>query len=176
MRQVILLTGEPGCGKTTLIKKVLANLSLPAGGFYTQEVREGGTRKGFEIVTLDGRRAILAHVNIRGAKRIGKYGVNLATLDGLAVPTLLQAIHSHKIVIVDEIGPMELLSERFRDAVMQMIQSDATVLGTIVQRRTPFTDQIKAFPGVLIIQVRPDNRNELPQQIIERLNPKCQTQ
>jgi len=169
MRQVILLTGEPGCGKTTLIRRVLANLSYPAGGFYTQQVREGGTRKGFEIVTLDGRRAILAHVNIRGPKRIGKYGVNLTALDGLAVPALLQAIHSHKIVIVDEIGPMELLSERFRDAVMRMMQSDTTVLGTLVQRSTPFTDQIKAFPGVVLIQVKPDNRDELPEQIIKRL-------
>ena len=78
MRQVILSTGDPGCGKTTLIQHVLAELSVPAGGFYTQEVREGGTRKGFEIITLDGRRAILAHVNIRGPKKVGKYGVNLA--------------------------------------------------------------------------------------------------
>lgn len=57
MRLVILLTGDPGCGMTTLIQRVLADLSLPVGGFYTQEVREGRTRKGFEIITLDGRRA-----------------------------------------------------------------------------------------------------------------------
>jgi nucleoside-triphosphatase len=73
------------------------------------------------------------------------------------------------MVIVDEIGPMELLSERFRDAVMRMMQSNATVLGTIVQRSTPFTDQIKLFPGVVLIQVRPDNRDELPEQIIEQM-------
>lgn len=166
MRQVILLTGEPGCGKTTLIRQVLADLSLPVGGFYTQEVREGEIRKGFEIVTLDGRRAILAHINIRGPKRVGKYGVNLAALDGLAVTSLQQAVNSHKIVIIDEIGPMELLSDRFRDAVMRTMQSDATVVGTIVKRSNPFADQIKSLPHVILIEVHPDNRDTLVSHIL----------
>lgn len=166
MRQVILLTGEPGCGKNTLIQRMLADLSLPAGGFYTQEVREGGTRKGFEIITLDGRRAILAHVNIRGPKKVDKYGVNLAALDGLAVISLQQAVNVHKIVIVDEIGPMELLSERFREVVMRTMQNDATVLGTIVKRSNPFTDQIKSLPQVTLIEVHPDNRQALVSHVL----------
>ncbi len=109
MRQVIVLTGDPGCGKTTLIRRVLTDISVPVGGFYTQEVREGGTRKGFEIITLDGRRAILAHVNTRSPKRVGKYGVNLAALDTLAIPSVQQAVNLRQIVIIDELGPMELL-------------------------------------------------------------------
>jgi len=169
MRQVILLTGEPGCGKSTLIQRVLADLSLPTGGFYTQEVREDGTRKGFEIITLDGRRAILAHVNIRGPKKVGKYGVNLAALDGIAVTALQQAAHLHEVVVIDEIGPMEFLSERFRDVVMRTMQSDATVLGTIVKRSAPFTDQIKALPQVTLIEVHPENRDTLSSHILDLL-------
>jgi nucleoside-triphosphatase len=169
MRQVILLTGEPGSGKTTMIQRVLARLSVPAGGFYTQEVREKGTRTGFELVTLDGRRAVLAHVNLQSRKRVGKYGVNLAVLDTLAVASIQEAASERKIIVIDEIGPMEILSERFRDAVMQVLQNGSTVLGTIVERSTPFTDQIKALLGVVVIQVRPDNRDALLEQIVMQM-------
>ena len=74
MNRVILLTGRPGSGKTTLIWRVLARLTKPAGGFYTQEIRESGRRVGFEIITLDGERDTLAHVNINSEHRISKYG------------------------------------------------------------------------------------------------------
>jgi nucleoside-triphosphatase len=80
MGNTILLTGLPGCGKTTLIRKVISRSSTPTGGFYTQESREpyynpaNGIRKGFEIITLDGRRGILAHVDIHDPMRVGKYG------------------------------------------------------------------------------------------------------
>jgi nucleoside-triphosphatase len=100
---------------------------------------------------LDGRRAILAHVNLRGPKKVGKYGVNLATLDTLATTSIQQAVNLRKIVVIDEIGPMEILSKRFRDVVMRTLQSEATVLGAIVKRSTPFTDQIKTSPGVTLL-------------------------
>lgn len=147
MGKAILLTGNPGCGKTTLIERVISQLSTPVGGFYTQEIRERGVRKGFEIVTLDGQRGILAHINIQSPKKVGKYGVNISALDTIAVASIQAAVAEQKIVVIDEIGPMEMLSERFCQAVMRTLESDTTVLGTIVTRRTPFTDQIKALLG-----------------------------
>ena len=86
MSRVILLTGRPGCGKTTLIRRVLANYRGDAGGFYTQEIREGGVRKGFEIITLDGDRGILAHVDFPGKQRVGKYRLDPDTFERLAIP------------------------------------------------------------------------------------------
>ena len=56
------LTGRPGCGKTTIIRKVLVELARNAGGFYTQEIRERGSRKGFSLVTIDGREDVKADV------------------------------------------------------------------------------------------------------------------
>jgi nucleoside-triphosphatase len=64
---VLLLTGKPGTGKTALIKEALAGTTLRVNGFYTEEIRTGGTRQGFKIVTLDGQEATLAHVGIAGS-------------------------------------------------------------------------------------------------------------
>lgn len=167
MNTVILITGAPGSGKTTIIRNVLSKLSMPAGGFYTQEIRQAGVRQGFEIVTLDGERGVLAHVDICSRHRIGKYGVDIDALEGLAVPAILDAAAQGKLVVIDEIGPMEILSDRFRQAVLDVLDSQAPVLASIVQRSTPFTDHIKSRAGVTLLEVRRDNRQAL---LVEVLN------
>jgi nucleoside-triphosphatase len=169
MGKAILLTGCPGCGKTTLIRRLLADLTRPADGFFTQEIRVGGIRLGFEIIALDGRRGVLAHVDIRSRYRIGKYGVDLTVLDTLGVGAIQQAVHSGWLVVIDEIGPMEILSERFRHCVVRALESSAPILGTIVQHSTPFADWVKARPEVTIIEVRRDNRDALIQNLATRL-------
>ena len=176
MKNKILLTGSPGCGKTTLISKVLSQLSIPASGFYTREIRQRGTRQGFRVVTLDGRRGILAHVNIRGPKRVGKYGVDTDSLDNLAVPAIYQGIKSGCLVVVDEIGPMEIISSLFRQAVLDALDSDVDVFGSIVRRSIPFTDKIKSRLDVTVLVVTPKNRRSLIDHILARfraepLNP-----
>ncbi len=169
MAKAILLTGRPGSGKTTLIRRVLARLPVPAGGFYTEEIREQGVRRGFAIVTLDEQRGVLAHVNLRGGPHIGKYGVDTAALDRLGVPAIEQAMNQGQLVVIDEIGSMELLSRRFCQVVEQLLHSQATVLGTITRRSNPFTDQIREMAGVTIIDVRPDNRDALVERVLDLL-------
>lgn len=166
----ILLTGAPGSGKTTLIRRVAERFDRPAGGFYTQEIRAGSVRRGFEIVTLDGRRGTLAHVDIRGGPRVSKYGVDLDTLDTLAVAAIHEAIAAGGLVVIDEIGPMEILSARFQQAVLEALHSPSPVLGTIVQRPQPFADRVKALPGVSLLHVHRDSREELLARILEELD------
>ena len=163
----ILLTGRPGCGKTTLIRKVISRFPGPMAGFYTQEIRFAGVRAGFELLTLDGQRAVMAHVDIRSSHRVGKYGVYIGVLDELAVPALYQGLDENGLLIIDEIGPMEILSHHFRQAVMDVLQSPVRVLGSIVRRSIPFTDAIKSRPNIELIDVRLDNREQLVTDLID---------
>jgi nucleoside-triphosphatase len=166
---LILLTGHPGVGKTTAIKRILAQLPRPVGGFYTEEVRENGRRSGFRIVTLNGRDGMLAHVNIRSQYRIGPYGVDLAVVDNLAVDSIQRATAEGQLVLIDEIGPMELFSDRFCQTVMRVLQSDSSVLGTIVRRSHPIADEIKALTNLTVMEVTIKNRDTISGYILETL-------
>ena len=168
MDQHILITGRPGSGKTTLVRHVVDQLSYPAHGFYTEEIRQEGRRQGFALVTLAGRRGLLAHVQRSGPPRVGKYGVDVSTLHQLGVKSIEQAIEQDGLIVIDEIGPMELLSDSFREIVQRALDGNGPVLATIASRSLPFTDQIKARPDVTLFTVSPVNRDRLATQVIER--------
>jgi len=163
------LTGKPGTGKTVLIKEALARTKVRAGGFYTDEIRVGGTRQGFRIVTLDGREAILAHVRISSPYRVGKYGVDADSLNRVGVCALRRAVKEADLVVIDEIGKMELLSPQFEDAVMQALSSGKKLLGTIMLNPHPFADQIKRQPEVQTLTITTDNRTEIVSEVLDWL-------
>ena len=161
MTRKVLLTGRPGCGKTTLIKRVVNELARPAGGFYTEEIRERGARVGFKIVTLAGEETVLSHVDFKTANRIGKYGLDLSGLETIGVAALRRAVAARHLVVIDEIGPMEIRSRVFCGAVNEALDSNVPVLGTISVRPNPFTNAIKSRHDVTIIEVRRSNRDQL---------------
>jgi nucleoside-triphosphatase len=171
MTRKLLLTGRPGCGKTTLIKCVVNKLALPAGGFYTAEIRERGQRVGFKLVTLDGEEAVFAHMNFKTPQHLGKYGLDLAALDTVGVDSLREAVRARKLVVIDEIGPMEIRSAIFREAVNEALESGTPVLATITARSFPFTDAIKKRPDVTMIEVRLNNRDQLVTELSDPLMP-----
>src|SRR5437762_9352317 len=113
----VLLTGRPGCGKTTLIKRVVDRLPQGSGGFYTEEIRTNRTRAGFKIVTLDGSQVVFAHVDFKTRERVGKYGLDLSALEAVGVKAVQDAVQAQRLVVIDEIGPMEIRSRKFREAV-----------------------------------------------------------
>jgi nucleoside-triphosphatase len=164
-----LLTGRPGVGKTTCLRRVLEQLGRPAGGFLTEEVRQGGTRVGFALITLDGRRETLAHVARKGSPRVGKYGVDLGALDRVGIPAIRAAVGAGRLVVIDEIGKMELASAAFRAAVEEALASPAPVLGTVMAASHPWADRIKAAPGVALIEVTTANRERLPARLRDSL-------
>ena len=161
----VLLTGAPGVGKTTIIKRAVRRLGDRAGGFFVEEMREAGRRKGFRLITLDNRQGVLAELGSESEHRVGEYGLQLSTLDEIGVAALRAALGAGKVIIADEIGPMEVQSELFVETVKECLDSKYPVLGTIGRQTHPFLDAIRARTDTLVIEVTKDNRDELLDRI-----------
>lgn len=161
-----MLTGRPGTGKTSLVKEALDSTSIKCGGFYTEEIRTGSSRQGFRIVTLDGQSAILAHVDSPSPHRVSKYGIDINNFNRVGVTALRQATQENSLIVIDEIGKMELLSEEFQQAVTQAMSGNSRVLGTIMSGYHPFAVEIKHLPGVKTLQVTENNRRQVLAEIL----------
>lgn len=171
MGRTLLLTGRSGIGKTTIIKAVAEALGERAGGFTTEEIRGPGGRKGFRLVTLDGQETVMAHVSLRGPghPQVGRYGVDVAAIERVGVVALHRAMQRGQIVVIDEIGKMELYCRPFKDAVLQAIGGPCTVLATVMSKPNPWVDALKALPQVEVWEVTAGNRVEMPKRVAEWL-------
>ncbi|MCL0040816.1 NTPase [Thermodesulfovibrionales bacterium] len=156
----ILVTGPPRCGKSTLIEKVILRIEKPMTGFFTREIKEKGERVGFSVITLDGKKGVLAHQNIRSRCRVGKYGINLADIDRIAVPSIMP-VKPDEIVVIDEIGKMECFSPLFRQALIRILDSKHRVIGSISQKGDRFIQKIKERDDVVLTHVSKKNRDRL---------------
>jgi len=154
----ILLTGPPRSGKSTLIEKVVKRVKRPATGFFTRELREKGKRVGFLIDTLDGKRGLLAHQNIKSRYRVGKYGVNLKDLDQIAVPAMIPSTVD-QLIVVDEIGKMECFSRLFRKTLLQVISLENQVIGSIAIKGDRFIQTIKSRDDVTLVFITQTSRD-----------------
>ncbi len=164
----VLVSGPPGCGKTTLIEKVVRAIHVPVAGFITREIREKGNRVGFSIETMTGGKATLAHVDFDGPFRVGRYGVSIEALEAIAVPSLLPQ-SGNILIVIDEIGKMECLSPSFQKAVLHAMDSSNRVLASIAQKGSPFIEGIKARKDVLLLKMSAANREALAASIISEL-------
>jgi len=161
----ILVTGPPGCGKSTLIEKVINRMEKPVNGFFTREIKESGRRVGFSINTVDGREGILAHQNIRSQLRVGKYGVNIEDIDSIAVSAMIPA-HREQVIVIDEIGKMECFSDLFKKTLIQVLDSPNCVIGSIALKGGPFIQGIKNRDDVTVSSVTPETRDSLVEEIL----------
>ena len=143
----ILLTGHPGSGKTTSVRGVVERLRgrVPMSGFYTEEIREDGRRVGFQGVTLDGKAFPLAHVRFGGTLRVGPYGVDLSGLESLGIDALSPA-DPRTLVVLDEIGKMECLSEAFKARVAQLLDDDTPLIATVAAVGVGFVKRVRNNP------------------------------
>jgi nucleoside-triphosphatase len=165
----ILITGLPGSGKTTLIRKIAAELAeYDPVGFYTQEIRVHGTRQGFELVSFSGLHRILSHVTIKSPHRIGKYGVDTAGFEDFLAALPVRDTR-HRLVIIDEIGKMECTSPLFRVMAGEILASDTPSIATIAARGDRFIEGIKQREDATTIFLTEKNRDELTARVVDNV-------
>jgi nucleoside-triphosphatase len=167
----LLLIGAPGVGKTTVIRRVAAQLETrQLRGFYTEEIREGGERSGFRLLGFQGQERVIAHTAFPKSHRVGKYGVDVAAVDDAAA--LLAPDPAARAYLVDEIGKMECLSEQFVSAMRVLLAGRTPVVATVALRGAGFIAEAKSVPEALIWEVTHAIRDELPVRVASWLTEK----
>lgn len=174
-KRLLFLTGAPGSGKTTILLKVadaLRSKGYSIGGMLTREVRSCGKRIGFQIIDIESsREGWLAHVNLKTGPKIGRYRVNLEDLHSIGVTAIMNAVKRSDIVLIDEIGPMELFSEKFKAVVRRAIESEKIVIGSVHWKmKSKIIQEIKRCDDAEIYAVTLNNRDELPKIIIAQVS------
>ncbi|MBS7624934.1 NTPase [Candidatus Bathyarchaeota archaeon] len=173
-RRHIFLTGPPRIGKTTVVLKIVEDLKrrgVKVGGMISQEILEEGVRVGFKILDLEsGAEGILAHIRQKNGPQVGKYRVHLGDLERVGVGAIVRACKISDLVVVDEVGPMELYSKAFKEAVLMALDGNKPLLGTIHYRaENSFVERIRKRGDIEIIVVTHNNRDALPRLISERI-------
>ena len=162
----IFISGKPGVGKTTLLKKIsdiLKKRNVKFGGFITLEIREHGKRKGFEIIDITtGKREVFASIDFNHS-RVGKYGVSVKRFEEVAVPAVERGIKSG-LLLIDEIGRMEMKSLWFSEKIREILNSEIHLLATLHRN---YVDHFKRFGDIYILTF--DNRNLILNKIFKKL-------
>jgi nucleoside-triphosphatase len=162
---LVLLTGPPGVGKTTALRRTLALLEVaPLRGFYTEEVRSGGVRQGFRLVTFDGEARTIADAGRAGAPRVGKYGVDVAAIEAVS-RRVLGPDAGVALFVIDEIGKMECLAAGFVAAVRGLLARSCPLLATVALRGEGLIEEVKRDPRARLVPLTRANRDRVPGEV-----------
>jgi nucleoside-triphosphatase len=174
----MLLTGPPRAGKTTLAGRLadeLPAVGVAVGGFLTREIRDDGERVGFTVEEIGGSSALLAHVALPVGPVVGRYHVDVAAFEGLALPAVQRATRRGGVVIIDELGQMELFSSAFISSFNRLLDQAVPLVATVHARQHPVTDAIKQRSDVELLEVQPGHADRLLTYMIARLSPQLGT-
>ena len=177
-KRLLLLTGNPGIGKTTVLMKTISALKekgTSVGGMVSREVREGGARVGFELLDLSsGRRGWLAHVNQKTGPQVGRYRVNSGDLDFIGARAIAEAVENCDAIAIDEIGPMELFSAKFKEAVRKALESRKLVMAVVHWKASDrLIREAKSREDAETFTVTWGNRDGLPEALAEKAVQFC---
>jgi nucleoside-triphosphatase len=172
-KRVLLITGSPGVGKTTILTEAVETLEkegLKVGGMISREVRADGIRIGFEIVDLtSSKRGWLAQVSNGNGPQIGKYIVNLEDLEAIGAKSIIEAVGNCDVVVIDEIGPMELFSWKFKEAVVAALESQGLVLAVVHWKASDrFLIEVRSREDAEIFVATRENREKLVEIITSK--------
>jgi nucleoside-triphosphatase len=165
-----LITGLPGTGKTTFFRRLVQELRyLNPVGFYTAEIRKGRARLGFSLYSLDGRTGTLAHVDFRSGYQVGKYGVDVAGFEAFIDPLPVLAPETG-LVMIDEIGKMECLSDIFTKIISDILNSEKPLVATIAQKGGGLIAELKKRSDVQLFTLTRENQDDLLEKICSVLS------
>ncbi|MEM0266796.1 MAG: NTPase [Archaeoglobaceae archaeon] len=159
----VAVTGRPGIGKTTLCLKVYEALKskMKISGFITMEERDKGVRVGFKLVDLASNRSSqLARVG-KGKVMVGKYEVLVGSLENFLRDLDLGC----DLVIIDEVGPMELKSKAFVSLVESLLERENLLFTVHYKADHPLIERIKKSFTVYVIDEK--NRNSVAEEIVK---------
>ena len=169
MTKNIFITGPPGIGKTSLIKRLIKDLGpLIVRGFFIEEIIENNVCKGFRVVTMELRDQILGHVYIEGPHRMAGFGINVEGFEKLVLPQLKIA-QEVDLYIIDEIGRMECLSGKFCEQVKQIMNSPIPLIATLAGSEIPDMFHLKNRKDVSVLQVTQKNKEHLWKNVLLEL-------
>ncbi|MFQ5908731.1 MAG: NTPase [Thermoplasmata archaeon] len=165
------ITGLPNAGKTYALLKVIEMLEDAGGqvgGMVTEPIFKDGRRQGFWVTDwVTKEREVLASPEIQSKVMVGPHGVDIEALNGIGVAAVRRATEGADIVVVDEVGKMEMESEEFVEAVKDALDSEKPVILTLHKKsRNPLLQDIRRRDDVRILEVTPVNRNLLPYKIV----------
>ncbi len=168
-QQKILLTGAPGCGKTTVVRKLAELLkTVRLAGFYTEEICDGKQRTGFQAHTFDDQEALLSSIHHKSWVSGGRYGVDIRGFEKLVLPELQRDPNTVDLFLIDEIGKMECFCPGFVEAMNALLGLDVPLVATVSLNGKGLIKDIKLRDDVDIITVNAHNRDSLPKQILNR--------
>ena len=172
-KHLLLITGVPGSGKTTVLLKTIEGLrakGYSVGGMLSREVRSRGIRVGFEILDMNrGRVGSLASVYSKQGPQIGKYRINTDDLDRIGVGAIVDAAKNCDVVVVDEIGPMELFSEQFREVLEKIVEEKKLTICTIHWKTSDHVvESVRRREDAQMYRVTHENREHLHEEIVSK--------
>ncbi|MCY0860465.1 MAG: NTPase [Sulfolobaceae archaeon] len=165
MIKKFLITGNPGVGKTTLVLYIVnkvKGLGYKVSGFYCPEVRENNVRVGFKIHDLvTGKEGWLAKVNVSSDKRVGKYGI-IKEASEIALLSK-NSMSDSDLVVIDEIGPMELSVSEIKDVIYYALNLDKPLVAVVHRNIRLNVSNAKLY------RVTIENRDRLREVILNEI-------